>query len=110
MWCDSIVGSRASPTRFRIRLVFVLVYLVGCKLSQTSGAFVAWQALRETNVPVVSSKLGASLSSEEVRARLLSELEKLREKDRNAKVVRKEVSVLEFSFLNLVFRSQHEGM
>lgn len=67
---------------------------IGC-IPISSGFLVSRQQSREKIL--IGSKLRASVSSEEIRMRLITQLEKLREKDRQAKSVSKDVSTAFFA-------------
>jgi hypothetical protein len=89
--------------RYRLNRLLFAAFLAGI-VSQSFGAFVGIQhASRKNMIP--SSLEALSLSSEEVRSRLVSQLEKLRRKDRQAKVVSREVS-LEGDKIEFVFDAE----
>lgn len=83
--------------RFPICHCRLLGLLLWYLLIQSSGAFIPSQ--RQSRVISAVFTLGASISSEEVRSRLVTQLDKLREKDRQAKVVSKNVRIFEYMYL-----------
>ena len=89
--CVTHTASTRVIGRYRLSRVLFAALLAGI-VSQSLGAFVGMQQQLSRQGKTIASSLEASLSSEEVRSRLISQLEKLRLKDRQAKVVSKEVS------------------
>jgi hypothetical protein len=90
--CIARTSSAGTMGRYRLNRLLFAAFLAGI-VSQSFGAFVGLQ--HYSRKKTFSSSLEASsLSSEEVRSRLISQLEKLRHKDRQAKVVSREVSLV----------------
>lgn len=91
--CVTHTASTRVIGRYRLSRVLFAALLAGI-VSQSLGAFVGMQQQLSRQGKTIASSLEASLSSEEVRSRLISQLEKLRLKDRQAKVVSKEDIVI----------------
>ena len=92
--CD-ITKEAAARTigRHKLSRLYFVMFLAGL-VSQSFGAFVGFLHVPRGGKTITSSLDASPLSSEGVRAKLIAQLEKLRHKDREAKVLSKGVSLI----------------